>query len=467
MGATSKTFVDGSPPQCEAADLNGFNLEIKNAIEDSEQVHSTADREQLSKALSNQAANGDFYGDSGAANAYVLSPLGNAKGITAYANGQKIRFKAANPNTGASAAVVNGLSSKAIKDVSGNDLVAGDIPDDEYSEIVYDSVAGYFVLVTVNMKSITIQDFTSVGSIGDANQQNALHLWNRTVLDSILSNWTTLAYFNFPATNLLNDVVGAYNLTGVNVTDANNATGVMGTNFAVDLDGSTECMYHGTLGDNFRTICTQGLAIGICFKCDDGVPAGINYLFRKINVSGQDDMSLYIDTSGILTFNIEVNNGGVQTFRLGYLSNGANPWHTVFICQDATYGLRIYLDGVMADSDYSMTTIVADGTAGDFYIGSESGPANYFDGKLAQFIIANALVTQRDIDFLHATAITEPAVLAGKNYKIRARMRPYADAAFTRDATCEEVARSGGIIYLQGSVRGWSTNQYALDAEVL
>lgn len=151
MGATSKTFVDNNPPQVEAADLNGLNLEQKNLIEDSGQVFSAADQEQQSKAASNFAANGNFYGDSGAADAYILTPIGNAKGITAYANGQRFRFKAANTNTGASMVVVNGLSAKNIKDKDGTDLIAADIIEDELIEIIYDSIGGYFKLITYGL----------------------------------------------------------------------------------------------------------------------------------------------------------------------------------------------------------------------------------------------------------------------------------------------------------------------------
>lgn len=67
----------------------------------------------------------DYKVDTGAANAYVITP---SPAITAYTTGQIFSFKAVNANTTASTLNVNGLGVKTIKKLSGGfDLVANDI----------------------------------------------------------------------------------------------------------------------------------------------------------------------------------------------------------------------------------------------------------------------------------------------------------------------------------------------------
>lgn len=66
----------------------------------------------------------DYKVDTGAANAYVITP---APAITAYVTGQIFSFKAVNANTLASTLNVNGLGTKAIVNSKGGALVANDI----------------------------------------------------------------------------------------------------------------------------------------------------------------------------------------------------------------------------------------------------------------------------------------------------------------------------------------------------
>jgi hypothetical protein len=186
LGATDSVFVDGTTPDLVAADLNGFNLEQKNLIEDSEQVFDDTDREQQSKAVSNLVAKGNFRGDSGAADAYVLEPTGNQKRCTALMNGQTFIFQVGNTNTGASTVAVDGLTSKAIKNYLGNDLAAGELTEDDYVLIIYDSVNEYFVLVAnLNVINNNIQFLTdSITAYAGGGQANAVQL---TTYDNIVT----------------------------------------------------------------------------------------------------------------------------------------------------------------------------------------------------------------------------------------------------------------------------------------
>lgn len=133
-----------------AAEWNQVPSEIQNVIEGLGITLSSGDVNQLGKAIAGYVANGAFYTDSGAANAYVLSVVGSKQAPTAYTDGMKIRFHAGNNNTGASTVNVASLGVKNIKTPDGGNPSAGDIPTTRITEAWYDSSAGYFVLDTSN-----------------------------------------------------------------------------------------------------------------------------------------------------------------------------------------------------------------------------------------------------------------------------------------------------------------------------
>lgn len=77
--------------------------------------------------VGNAASNATAYTDSGAANAYVLTPAGSRKGPRAYRDGAVYEFIAANANTSASTANVAGLGEKNINLKGGANPAAGEI----------------------------------------------------------------------------------------------------------------------------------------------------------------------------------------------------------------------------------------------------------------------------------------------------------------------------------------------------
>src|SRR5512139_1845356 len=85
-----------------ADEWNQVPSEIQNVIESLGIALSGVDLNQLGKAIAGYAGNGDFYTDSGVANAYVLSPIGLKKSPHAYVDGLRIRFRVGNSNTGPS-----------------------------------------------------------------------------------------------------------------------------------------------------------------------------------------------------------------------------------------------------------------------------------------------------------------------------------------------------------------------------
>jgi hypothetical protein len=116
-----------------ATEFNQVPIELEALQTSSGQTSSDAILNQVSIATSRYAAN-NFYIDSGAANAYILSlaasmtnPVSAVVG-QGYFVGMTIRFRAGNANSGASTVNVNSAGVKNLKRADGTtDLAAGDI----------------------------------------------------------------------------------------------------------------------------------------------------------------------------------------------------------------------------------------------------------------------------------------------------------------------------------------------------
>lgn len=132
-----------------AAEWNEPASEIQNVIEGLGITLSGADLNQLGKGIAGYAANGDYYTDSGAADAYVLTQIGSKQAPSAYTEGFHTVFKAGNANTGASTINVSGLGVVAIKTPGGADLSADDIQANATIELRYDSANGWFEILSL------------------------------------------------------------------------------------------------------------------------------------------------------------------------------------------------------------------------------------------------------------------------------------------------------------------------------
>jgi hypothetical protein len=142
---TSK--VDGNT--VGSAEWNQLS-DVDNLTTTSGQTPSTTDLFQLSIASARYSSGGQFFTDSGTANAYVLSPVSPFKSpvdaTNTYFNGMTIRFRAGNANSGASTINVNGAGLKNLKKEDGStDLTAGDILTTKDSRFRYNGTS--FVLV--------------------------------------------------------------------------------------------------------------------------------------------------------------------------------------------------------------------------------------------------------------------------------------------------------------------------------
>ena len=185
MSATTKIWVNGIAPTCEDDDLNGFKSENNNLIVGSGQSLLTTDNQQTHKAVAHYAGVGDFYVDSGVANAYVLSTTGSQVAPPTYATGMRIRFVAGTVNgTGASTVNVAGLGVKnLVQDFGGTPTEVGDMRTDVVTEAYYDGTEFRIVSpVSIDTLGYTPVLSGTSGTPTYSTQQGVAKRMGRTIL---------------------------------------------------------------------------------------------------------------------------------------------------------------------------------------------------------------------------------------------------------------------------------------------
>ena len=156
MANKTSTFQDNNPPKADALWFNMVTTEIKNLVPiDGSTVdpNGTINDQAVNSIKSYVSQAGILCTDTGTANNYVLgasSPFANPMLKT----GCRVRFKTANPNTGASNIVAFGGTSIACRKSDGiTPLSANDIPSNIEVEFVYDGT--YWVQVFSGNKATT------------------------------------------------------------------------------------------------------------------------------------------------------------------------------------------------------------------------------------------------------------------------------------------------------------------------
>jgi len=132
-----------------ADEFNDIPSELENLILSTQQTLTAADLTQSGKAVATYAACGDFYSDSGVADAYVLTQPSPRQSVTQYWDGMRVRFIPGNTNTTASTINVAGLGVKDITKPDGSPLEAGQIVADEIIELHYSLADDSFLISTV------------------------------------------------------------------------------------------------------------------------------------------------------------------------------------------------------------------------------------------------------------------------------------------------------------------------------
>lgn len=136
--------------------------DIDNFVISSGQTPSTSNLEQLGIGSARYSSGGQFFTDSGTADAYVLSPVSPFKSPVSsgvgesYFNGMIISFRAGNANSGASTVNVNGAGVKNLKKANGTDVATGDILTTSDVTFRYDGT-NFVKVENVNPATNTIQ----------------------------------------------------------------------------------------------------------------------------------------------------------------------------------------------------------------------------------------------------------------------------------------------------------------------
>lgn len=153
-----------------AAEFNNLAECLENVIKATGQTLTEADVFQISKSVANYSSHGDFFTDSGSADAYVLAAVGLKNAPTEYSDGMRIRFKVGNSNTGASTVNVASLGVKDIESLDGSAISANDLVINDYVTLVFDSGNNQFnIESSINTKARLIHSET-LNNLGlDAN----------------------------------------------------------------------------------------------------------------------------------------------------------------------------------------------------------------------------------------------------------------------------------------------------------
>lgn len=155
------TKVDDVGDTLSAAEFNSDQNELENIVTSANITLDAAggpdtDTNMLGKAVATYVTSGQFYEDTGTANAYVLARASgvNLKSPEALSAGLEVAFFASNANTGASTVNLASLGSKDITRPDGTALQANDISTTDLNRIIYSATADDFLLVSVKSDDI-------------------------------------------------------------------------------------------------------------------------------------------------------------------------------------------------------------------------------------------------------------------------------------------------------------------------
>lgn len=165
----------------------------------------------------------DYKVDTGAANAYVITP---SPAITAYTTGQIFSFKAVNANTTASTLNVNGLGAKSIVKSDGSTaLVANDIKASQIVVVEYDGTS--FIMISqsgnlalnVNGSGASLTGITSSQISGSFSQLASTF----TAGETITAGQAVAMYPYQTDGGIKIDTSGTFHSTSQSITVGNNA----------------------------------------------------------------------------------------------------------------------------------------------------------------------------------------------------------------------------------------------------
>jgi hypothetical protein len=388
MGISNKTWVDNSAPTCNADDLNGMNLEVNNAIEDSGQTLSYTDRTQLTKALWTYWQ------------ADVSYIIGSIVRKTAT---DELYKSLVNSNLN------NALPSKA-------DNVSWQYLGDLESLLKADTVE--------------IIDYTEVGEVGDALQIMAGHTLTADDEDII---GDAIAIYNL-ADNT--DLTGNGNT--LDDADAYNAgTGILGVATTAHLGVNGEHLQADGI-DDFSG--TGDLAITIAgwhkmLVSGGGVALGTNSATQK--------MQYYTDANGYVVFDIAGVTGLSSSYVIG-------KWVHIALAYDPVLSVAYaYIDG-RCEAVISATSNLALQASPSIWINSKTDGTLEVASLHDEIIVIEKALNFQQIQQLIANKISEPLALQSKEYEIVEKVKNQGDTNLISETQCQVISKYNNELYIQG-----------------
>ncbi len=295
-----------------------------------------------------------------------------------------------------------------------------------------------------------LQDYTTIQTVGVSGQQYAGHTF---VVDES-GTGVDLALYQFMSGNFLTDST-THTKTLVNSTTVGITGGIFGgADGGAHFDGANY-LYQGTLID---TMPSGAVDIDFWISVDDGQPSTIQYLFKKVNVTGTDYMIGYLDTTGKIIFKTRENgNPEKSIISQTTLPNGPTGFYLLSFNWDITNGMRLAVNGSIEASSSTATTLMASGTSEDFLIGSNSGGTNLLTGKIALFRVRNKiLVGKKDFDLAYSVKYNKTSNFFDDDYIVTIFAKEDGDDDFVSELSWAglEVARRSVYMYRYGGVFG-------------
>lgn len=176
------------------ADFNQPMNEIQNVITTAGQSLSAGDVSQLVKGIATYVASGNFYTDSGAANAYTLTGISTLQSVQAYLNGLVITFVAANVNTGASTVNVALIGAVDLVDAAGVALTGGEVSAIAPTQAYFNQGSNHFRIFGVT--DVSSDDVTNDSGVTGATVTAALNTLNTGISPVQIAEKTSALFVN-------------------------------------------------------------------------------------------------------------------------------------------------------------------------------------------------------------------------------------------------------------------------------
>lgn len=243
--------------------------ESKNLVTDTGQALGV-DNRQYGRSMSIYGSNGDFYTDSGVANAYVLTAIGSKQTPTVYRDGQRARFRVGNTPTGPSTINVAGVGVVALVNNDGSALVGGEFSAGDEITVSHDISSGAFKWIATSLSTVISSLLPATQAEQEATTSNVV-----AVTPSVQQFHPSAAkaWINFDGTGVIS-IRDSYNISSI----VDNGTGDYTINFTVNF--STANYAAAQFASDAPNVGTNG---DLAFGGTNSLQAASSFRFRTTN----------------------------------------------------------------------------------------------------------------------------------------------------------------------------------------